>query len=520
MGKDKREMNPAEAFRREQKKAMAKRNKESKKKVAEVRNLLNHPDLIQEKINILQKQSDENRLDKTLKDKIKEMKEMYDIALKKQQRGIPIQSSDKLKNEVDSSIHRKPEDSIYFDPVFNPTGHPPPGQKQVYKFDNHQVPMIPHHRPPILMGGINGIPLPPPLPPPIFPFQGMQYPLHPVFMEHNQQSLIPPPPPPLPIPTIEPKQHLNPMNQRTSYNQGSQNLQRQDFDPLDPQSKTYLSRPNDSTLTRQNQKPVESSIILESSPEYQFMMNLPLSKQQEYLNHLLNVQKFKEETMMNMEASQSENISDHSMSDKDSDSIDEDEIESDHEDEPLTTFNDTSLSIDVEALMRRRFETTASEEIKAQVPTVSAATENSIDNSHQSKPASALAMFGDYGDSDDEEEDSNIASDQKSVENSNPISQESSHHTSITAKEDNFIPPLEATTTVMKPIMKLDSTLTRFVPSSILRVNRCNSLNQKILDKRQPTLPLVYTIESSDNIEVSVDTDYEAFMKEINELNP
>ncbi len=80
MGKDKKGVNPAEAFRREEKKKQQKRNAQQKQAVKEIRTLLNDPDKIEDEIQRVQKQSDENRLDKSLKDRILELKRMKDIA--------------------------------------------------------------------------------------------------------------------------------------------------------------------------------------------------------------------------------------------------------------------------------------------------------------------------------------------------------------------------------------------------------------------------------------------------------
>ena len=67
-----------------------------------------------------------------------------------------------------------PQDSIYYHPTYNPTAIPPPGQPQVYKpkppvaftslIPLPSRPTLPI-RPVMAMGGVNGVPLPPPLPP-------------------------------------------------------------------------------------------------------------------------------------------------------------------------------------------------------------------------------------------------------------------------------------------------------------------------------------------------------------------
>ena len=75
MGKGKT-LHPADAFRKEQKKKDAKRNAKTKANIKEVNDLLSNPQKIQEEIERVQKESDANRLDKGLKERIKELKMM------------------------------------------------------------------------------------------------------------------------------------------------------------------------------------------------------------------------------------------------------------------------------------------------------------------------------------------------------------------------------------------------------------------------------------------------------------
>ena len=99
MGKDKRGINPADAFRREEKKRQQKRNAVQKHALQEVRSLLNDVTKIDAEIEKVQAQSAENRLDKSLKDRIIELKKMRDVAEKKQRidsqlgRGVPTAPS-------------------------------------------------------------------------------------------------------------------------------------------------------------------------------------------------------------------------------------------------------------------------------------------------------------------------------------------------------------------------------------------------------------------------------------------
>ena len=197
MVKEKKERNPADAFRREQKKLQIKKAKVEKVKVQEVRSLLNDPQKIQDRITELQKESDQNKLDKSLKDKIKEMKEMHIIAVKKQKMSGSLPDKNVITSVRESStspivsqshgttIPRRLDESVFYHPLYNPMAVPPPGQVQIYKPVSQPPPPPlgwspygPYQQPrPFLpiggfngpppnhirqIGGQNGIPMPPP----------------------------------------------------------------------------------------------------------------------------------------------------------------------------------------------------------------------------------------------------------------------------------------------------------------------------------------------------------------------
>jgi hypothetical protein len=85
MVKEKKGVNPAEAFRKEQKKKDGKKAHQQRQAVREVRSLLNDPTKIDDEIRKYQRMSNENKLDKSLKDKIEELQNMKTIAVRKQQ---------------------------------------------------------------------------------------------------------------------------------------------------------------------------------------------------------------------------------------------------------------------------------------------------------------------------------------------------------------------------------------------------------------------------------------------------
>lgn len=258
MGKQKRELNPADSFRREQKKLEGKKNKIAKKKVTEVRELLNDHKKIEEKLEKLKTESDQNKLDKGLKDQIKQLQEMHRIAVNKAkingtyQSKSDVETSGQMSSSQDTesdtvtnnfpmsssetttissfqsslpskfpSIPRRPDESIYYHPVYNPSGEPPPGQPQIYRPPqppkvtiSEGTPNVPQQRSmPIPIGGQNGIPLPspqiqrnipiggmngipPPPPPPLH--MGVMPPPRPIYFQNPNQPTFQPPPPPIP----------------------------------------------------------------------------------------------------------------------------------------------------------------------------------------------------------------------------------------------------------------------------------------------------------------------------------
>ena len=147
MGKDKKILNPADAFRKEQRKKELQKTKKDRVVKKEVRTLLNDPRKIDEEIERVQKLSEENLLDKALKDRIKELKMMKSVALKKQIIDVNIGRIKPQQEEISSSITQSkphfnaqqsrvpqfaekiPENSIYYHPVYNPTGAPPVGKE-------------------------------------------------------------------------------------------------------------------------------------------------------------------------------------------------------------------------------------------------------------------------------------------------------------------------------------------------------------------------------------------------------
>ena len=153
MAKGERAVNPAERQRQKEAKAFKDKTKKKETELKRVRDMLNDPTLIDAEIEKVQLESQANRLDKGLKDKLTELSRMREVALQKQQTKISV---GKLARPIGfsstSSIGGRPtpppppqaayaavpmasmnpQDSIYYHPQFNPTGAPPPGQPMRY----------------------------------------------------------------------------------------------------------------------------------------------------------------------------------------------------------------------------------------------------------------------------------------------------------------------------------------------------------------------------------------------------
>jgi hypothetical protein len=117
MGKDKKERNPADQFRKEQRKKELLKLKKDRAVVRDVREMLNDPRKIDAEIAKVQKQSDENKLDKTLKDRIKELQRMKDVA-NTRQLVLAAQgkiSQEELANITKPSIYQS-NDGVWDDP--------------------------------------------------------------------------------------------------------------------------------------------------------------------------------------------------------------------------------------------------------------------------------------------------------------------------------------------------------------------------------------------------------------------
>lgn len=208
-------LNPADEFRRQEKKKELAKSKKSRAAVKEVQALLNDPAKIEAEIQKVSLELEGNKANKSLRDRVVELRRMKEVALGKRRHdagggtgtpgtgagtGTGIGAGTGAREEAG----RRPEESVYFHAQFNPSGAPPPGKPPAFRSAPPPPlpsagPGIPHGMPytmpygvpqgmpygmpygmgapqgyglpfpmPLPLGGVGGIPLPPPRPVPSY----------------------------------------------------------------------------------------------------------------------------------------------------------------------------------------------------------------------------------------------------------------------------------------------------------------------------------------------------------------
>lgn len=228
-------MNPTDAYRKELRKKELKRNKKERKKVREVGLLKKDPDSLKQQIQKLEAMKAEGPLDKARKHKKRQLEDTLNLVMKKRK-----EYEDKMKEKGEAPVmfshlgpvrrrtsaeeeerakNPRPEDSVYYHPILNPSGAPPPGKPPMFKssigpriplseastsntasesvpeLDDGNLPMPPLPPPPPPLPGAgsdsgngSGLPVSLPLPPPP--------PMPPMPAVADVDTSLPPPPPP------------------------------------------------------------------------------------------------------------------------------------------------------------------------------------------------------------------------------------------------------------------------------------------------------------------------------------
>ncbi|KAF2078338.1 hypothetical protein CYY_000322 [Polysphondylium violaceum] len=259
MGKNNLSSNPMDTYRKqvkkkEQEKQLAEKNKSFEK-------ILNSqdPDVL---LHELKKPI--YNIDAAGKVKKKQLQSAYDALTKKNE---PKQTNTTKVVKMDPALEEAikkygpPEESIYYDPVLNPYGIPPPGKPNIRKKPAATMPMIPPHHPqhyqqgmvpsppppffkkqgilpfppgmpPMMPPGFPGMPpmMPgmPPMMPPGFPGMPPMVPPPPPNTKHLPPppiGMIPPPPPFIPgfLPKLGPLVHNNSNSNNSNSSNNSNN---------------------------------------------------------------------------------------------------------------------------------------------------------------------------------------------------------------------------------------------------------------------------------------------------------
>eukprot|EP00198_Chlamydomonas_reinhardtii_P003240 XP_001692576.1 predicted protein [Chlamydomonas reinhardtii] len=127
-----RALNPADAFRKEQRKKEVQRNKMERKFIREGAKMRSDPESLKKELQELIDMEESATLPKNLKLKKKALQEAYDQALKrKKEEEIQAKSGGPqvaLPGAAAGPVALRPEDSPYYHPTLNPSGAPPPGK--------------------------------------------------------------------------------------------------------------------------------------------------------------------------------------------------------------------------------------------------------------------------------------------------------------------------------------------------------------------------------------------------------
>ncbi|CAL8469062.1 g8603 [Coccomyxa elongata] len=221
--KGSRDMNPADAYRKEMRAKEIARNKKERKFQRDASKMKSDPEALKEELKEVLELEEEGKLNLTVRLKKRALQGAYDLALKKKKeemlRAKEAPAVPMFANEYGHGVpEQRPENSVYYHPMLNPQGIPPPGKPQRYRTDPLSGPGAPSvpvpAAPPLPAGPAPGRPaggppstsgaaLPPPpgpppgvLPPPSRPPPG--------FGVHMLPPPVGPPPGMLPPPAMPP----------------------------------------------------------------------------------------------------------------------------------------------------------------------------------------------------------------------------------------------------------------------------------------------------------------------------
>ncbi|CAK0784079.1 hypothetical protein CVIRNUC_007282 [Coccomyxa viridis] len=184
--KGSRDINPADAFRKEQRAKEIARNKKERKFLRDAHKMKSDPNALKEELKEVLELEEDGKLNMTVRLKKRALQGAYDQAIKKKKeeavRAQEAVSVPVFNNEYGHGVpEQQPENSVYYHPTLNPSGVPPPGKPQRYRTDPTNGPRVPlpvPAAPPLPAGPAPGRPTPPStsaalLPPPLGPPPGV-----------------------------------------------------------------------------------------------------------------------------------------------------------------------------------------------------------------------------------------------------------------------------------------------------------------------------------------------------------
>ncbi|KAK9908252.1 hypothetical protein WJX75_004876 [Coccomyxa subellipsoidea] len=143
--KGSRDMNPADAYRKEQRAKEIARNKKERKFQRDASKMKSNPEALKEELKEVLELEEEGKLNLTIKLKKRALQGAYDLALKKKKeeahRAVQAATVPVFANEYGHGVpEQRPENSVYYHPTLNPGGVPPPGKAQRYRTDPFSEP--------------------------------------------------------------------------------------------------------------------------------------------------------------------------------------------------------------------------------------------------------------------------------------------------------------------------------------------------------------------------------------------
>ena len=458
-------LNPADAFRKEQRQRELKKAKEKKKVQQEVSALLSDPNKIDEEIVKVQKQSDENRMDNGLKIRLKELYQMKSIALKKQQQAKLLTSNSTTSIQFHGSGSQQSARNL---PIMQ-LNH----NKEILVGGTNGIP-LPPPRP--IMGGTNGVPLPPPRP----------------IMGGSNGIPLPPSRP------ISNQIQYNGLYLQQQVQNRRNNIDRSISDPLDPSNKYFTEQPIQPNLSNYQDSVEYSNWDKWDTGGYE----------EDHLNETINYAANKEEEEDygdDREESFFEKVDDLEGSEEDVKAKGEGAASNNHNAEVVTHaqpfFGALNMPkpLSAEELLNRRHATVShSSHIGPSMDSNSNITTNSstkcveVDNSNVIN-----SLLGSYGDEDDESNDLIIP--QNNTDAFLQQHNEDSHQVSNTSNK--------------LKVIKAEPGIKALVPN-ILRFKRVVSNNLPVSKKSKSTDDRSLTVAKTN----SVDDAYLSFMNEIKDV--